>query len=213
MDCGTLPNLEHGTVTLKDQRTSHGARAVYTCHENYTLIGHEVRTCGDDSKWTNSTPQCLFDWCPDPPDIHGGVVHTSGHRAGDTATYSCQAGYVIAGEGVSLFFELTNSEKRQREFCRFCLVVLEESGPAKPPLASMLIVGLRPILTTAGTSFATVPLLWRVSWSIIVRRITGWMVKRFKSVPKKENGLAMHHFVNVSKSLCYLCIISTYSMQ
>lgn len=100
MDCGTLPNLEHGTVSLKDQRTSHGARAVYTCHENYTLIGHEIRTCGDDAKWTNSTPQCLFDWCPDPPDIHGGVVHTSGHRAGDTATYSCQPGYVITGEGV-----------------------------------------------------------------------------------------------------------------
>lgn len=100
VDCGTLPNLEHGTVTLQDQRTSHGAKAVYTCHENYTLIGHEIRTCGDDAKWTNSTPQCLFDWCPDPPDIHGGVVHTSGHRAGDTATYTCQPGYVISGEGV-----------------------------------------------------------------------------------------------------------------
>lgn len=101
VDCGHLPNLDHGSVVLKDGRTSHGARAVYSCHENYTLIGHEVRTCGDDGKWTNSTPQCLFDWCPDPPEIHGGIVTTTGHRAGDTATYTCQAGYIIFGQGVS----------------------------------------------------------------------------------------------------------------
>ncbi|XP_049819209.1 sushi, von Willebrand factor type A, EGF and pentraxin domain-containing protein 1 [Aethina tumida] len=100
VDCGHLPNLDHGSVVLKDGRTSHGARAVYSCHENYTLIGHEVRTCGDDGKWTNSTPQCLFDWCPDPPEIHGGIVTTTGHRAGDTATYTCQAGYIIFGQGV-----------------------------------------------------------------------------------------------------------------
>lgn len=87
-------------MSLEDGRTTHGAKAVYTCHENYTLIGHEMRMCGDDGKWTNSTPQCLFDWCPDPPAIHGGIVSISGHRAGDTATYSCQPGYIIFGQGV-----------------------------------------------------------------------------------------------------------------
>ncbi|XP_018565850.1 sushi, von Willebrand factor type A, EGF and pentraxin domain-containing protein 1 [Anoplophora glabripennis] len=100
VDCGDLPDLEHGTVTLEDRRTTHGGKAVYTCHENYTLIGHEMRICGDDGKWTNSTPECLFDWCPDPPAIHGGIVSISGHRAGDTATYACQPGYIIFGQGI-----------------------------------------------------------------------------------------------------------------
>ena len=101
VNCDTLPGLEHGTVTLKDKRTTYGAQAVYTCHENYTLIGHEVRTCGENSTWTNSTPQCLFDWCPDPPSINGGIVKNSGHRAGDTAVYACQSGFILFGQGVS----------------------------------------------------------------------------------------------------------------
>lgn len=100
VDCGKLPDLDHGTVALEDNRTTHGARALYTCHENYTLIGHERRTCGDDGFWNDKTPQCLFDWCPDPPAIHGGIVSTSGHRAGDTATYTCQAGFILFGQGV-----------------------------------------------------------------------------------------------------------------
>lgn len=66
------------------------------------MIGHEVRVCGDDGKWTNSTPKCLFDWCPDPPQIHGGTVIASGQRAGDTAKYTCYAGFIIFGEEVSV---------------------------------------------------------------------------------------------------------------
>ena len=87
---------------MKDNRTTFGAKIMYTCHENYTLIGHEERTCGGDGEWSESSPQCLFDWCPDPPSINGGVVTTTGRRAGDTATYSCQSGYILFGQGVSI---------------------------------------------------------------------------------------------------------------
>lgn len=73
---------------------------MYSCHENYTLIGREKRTCGDHGVWSDSTPECLLDWCPNPPEINGGVVRVSGHRAGDTATYICQAGYILFGQGV-----------------------------------------------------------------------------------------------------------------
>lgn len=104
VDCGKLPGLDHGSVSLADNRTTFGAKAVYTCHENYTLIGHEKRACGTDGKWSDTAPQCLFDWCPDPPSIHGGIVTASGHRAGDTATYSCQSGFILFGQGVSNSF-------------------------------------------------------------------------------------------------------------
>ncbi|XP_074034332.1 CUB and Sushi multiple domains furrowed [Leptinotarsa decemlineata] len=100
LDCGDLPGLDHGSVSIENQITTYGSKAVYTCHENYTLIGHEVRICGDDGKWTNSTPLCLFDWCQDPPSIHGGKVTVTGHRAGDTALYVCYPGYIIFGEEV-----------------------------------------------------------------------------------------------------------------
>lgn len=101
IDCGKVGKLEHGTVTIQSNRTTYGAEILYSCHENYTLIGHEVRTCGANGTWTNSTPQCLFDWCPDPPAINGGIVKTSGHRAGATAVYSCQSGFILFGQGVS----------------------------------------------------------------------------------------------------------------
>ncbi|PSN44564.1 hypothetical protein C0J52_12430 [Blattella germanica] len=100
VNCGTLPGLEHGYVILEDKRTTHGARAQYTCHENYTLIGRERRTCGDDGKWSDEQPQCLFDWCPEPPTVHGGTVQTSGRRAGQTATYTCQNGFILFGSPV-----------------------------------------------------------------------------------------------------------------
>lgn len=100
IDCGPLPPLPHGAVALALSRTTYGANATYTCHENYTLIGRERRTCDGEGMWSEDEPQCLYDWCPDPPSIAGGVVKTSGHRAGDTAEYSCSSGYILFGQGV-----------------------------------------------------------------------------------------------------------------
>lgn len=89
-------------MNLEDARTTHGARALYTCHENYTLIGKERRTCGDDGTWNGEQPKCLFDWCPEPPQINGGVVSVNGRRAGSTATYSCKFGFILFGQSVSM---------------------------------------------------------------------------------------------------------------
>lgn len=72
---------------------------MYTCHENYTLIGNENRTCGIDG-WSGKQPQCLVDWCPDPVQIAGGQVEMSGKRAGATAVYKCDSGYVLIGDPV-----------------------------------------------------------------------------------------------------------------
>ena len=99
VDCGGLPSFEHGAIILPEHRTSFGAQAMYTCHENYTLIGNENRTCGIDG-WTGKEPQCLVDWCPDPIQIAGGHVEMSGKRAGATAVYKCDLGYVLIGDPV-----------------------------------------------------------------------------------------------------------------
>lgn len=75
---------------------------MYTCHENYTLIGNENRTCGVDG-WSGKQPQCLVDWCPDPVQIAGGQVEMTGKRAGATAVYKCDPGYVLIGDPVRRF--------------------------------------------------------------------------------------------------------------
>lgn len=99
VECGGLPSLEHGAIILPELRSSFGAQAMYTCHENYTLIGNENRTCGMDG-WSGKQPQCLVDWCPDPIQIAGGHVELSGKRAGAKAIYKCDLGYVLIGDPV-----------------------------------------------------------------------------------------------------------------
>nr|CAD7569536.1 unnamed protein product [Timema californicum] len=98
VDCGSLSKLDHGVVMLEDNRTTHGAWARYSCHENYTLTGREKRQCGDDGKWSDEPPQCLFDWCPEPPVVHGGTVEVSGRRTGSVAIYTCKSGFIPFGE-------------------------------------------------------------------------------------------------------------------
>lgn len=111
IDCGDLPSLEHGAIVLTEQRTSYGALAQYTCHENYTLIGNENRTC-EISSWSGKQPQCLVDWCSDPAKIAGGNVQVNGRRAGATAIYKCDPGYVLIGEPVSCIQkQFLNSKK------------------------------------------------------------------------------------------------------
>lgn len=88
---------------------------MYTCHENYTLIGNENRTCGIDG-WTGKEPQCLVDWCPDPIQIAGGHVELSGKRAGATAVYKCDLGYVLIGDPVSGVCEIINKAEKNSYF-------------------------------------------------------------------------------------------------
>lgn len=92
--------MEHGSILLSEKRTTYGVQATYTCHENYTLIGNENRTCQIDG-WTGKQPQCLIDWCPDPPYVAGSTVQVNGKRAGSTAVYDCEKGFVLSGEPVS----------------------------------------------------------------------------------------------------------------
>lgn len=97
IDCGPLPTLEHGSIRMSENRTTFGIIAQYICHENYTLIGNENRSC-TLTGWTGKHPQCLVDWCPEPPQINGGKIKISGRRAGSTVTYTCDDGYVLIGE-------------------------------------------------------------------------------------------------------------------
>ncbi|KAJ2954182.1 hypothetical protein O0L34_g2416 [Tuta absoluta] len=97
VNCGGLPPIQDGEVTLVDGRTTHGARAQYSCRANHTLVGAAERACGGGGAWGGEAPRCLFDWCPEPPPVAGAAVVVSGHKAGDLATYTCQNGFILFG--------------------------------------------------------------------------------------------------------------------
>lgn len=100
VNCGDINTIQDGEVNLVDGRSTHGAKAIYTCRENFTLVGDAIRACGDGGKWTGKPPQCLFDWCTDPPMVAGATVSVSGHKAGSLAIYTCQNGFILFGPPV-----------------------------------------------------------------------------------------------------------------
>lgn len=110
-------------------RTTFGVQATYTCHENYTLIGNENRTCTASGQWSGAQPACLVDWCPEPPAIAGGgsVQLNGGKRAGSTVTYACASGYVLIGEPV-LSCGLGGEWTGKPPVCRF----VDCGAPARP---------------------------------------------------------------------------------
>ncbi|XP_052871678.1 sushi, von Willebrand factor type A, EGF and pentraxin domain-containing protein 1 [Anopheles cruzii] len=134
VDCGPLPALEHGSIILSEQRTSYGVVASYSCHENYTLIGNENRTCGS-AGWSGQQPKCLVDWCPEPPTIPGGRMQVSGRRAGSTALYACDHGFVLLGEPI-LSCGLGGNWTGRIPVCRF----VDCGMPARPDRGNLLLV-------------------------------------------------------------------------
>lgn len=134
IDCGPLKPLEHGAIIMSENRTSFGVQASYACHENFTLIGNENRTCQLDG-WSGDESHCLIDWCPEPPSITGGKVVISGRRAGSTATYNCDYGYVLLGEAV-LSCGLGGEWTGKPPTCRY----VDCGTPARPDRGSLFLV-------------------------------------------------------------------------
>uniref|UniRef100_A0A336K2F8 CSON012544 protein n=1 Tax=Culicoides sonorensis TaxID=179676 RepID=A0A336K2F8_CULSO len=134
IDCGQLPAIEHGSIILPEGRTTFGAIATYTCHENYTLIGNENRTC-ELAGWTGTQPQCLVDWCPEPPSVQGGKMKLSGRRAGSTVTYECEHGYILIGEPI-LSCGLGGEWTGKPPMCRF----VDCGTPARPDRGSLQLL-------------------------------------------------------------------------
>lgn len=108
--------------------------ATHACHENYTLIGNENRTCELEG-WSGKEPQCLVDWCPEPPTIVGGKVAVSGRRAGSTAGYECDYGYVLIGSNV-LSCGLGGEWTGKPPICRY----VDCGTPARPDRGNYLLV-------------------------------------------------------------------------
>lgn len=105
------------------------------------MIGNENRTCQTDG-WTGKQPQCLIDWCPDPPLVPGSTVLVNGKRAGSTAVYDCEKGFVLIGEPVSdskIYFVKTVVTFVTCLLNRFYLVDLEANGLSRQ-IVDLLIV-------------------------------------------------------------------------
>lgn len=92
----TLDAPANGSVDRTDGRT--GDVASYSCAAGYSLVGDRSRTCQPDGTWSGAAPTCMANRCT--PDLvapaNGSVSHTT-RRTGQSATFSCDAGYTLVG--------------------------------------------------------------------------------------------------------------------
>ncbi|KAL4229789.1 hypothetical protein ACF0H5_010180 [Mactra antiquata] len=88
--CPELQAPSKGTVTI----STNGAitTANFTCDGNNTLSGNQSRICQDDGTWSGQQPSCT---CPLIISPENGSVSIS--TDGLTATFTCDAGFILSG--------------------------------------------------------------------------------------------------------------------
>ncbi|XP_019625813.1 PREDICTED: LOW QUALITY PROTEIN: sushi, von Willebrand factor type A, EGF and pentraxin domain-containing protein 1-like [Branchiostoma belcheri] len=94
ISCSSLPPPTNGHVTggvMYEDAVS------FTCDEGYELLGSQTAVCQADVTWSSTTPTCQKKSCPVLDVIPDGAV-TGGHLYGDTATFTCSAGYQLVGD-------------------------------------------------------------------------------------------------------------------
>lgn len=60
VDCGPLTSQPDMHIELEGNNTKVGAKAVYSCLENYLLLGTSERICQSDGTWSEDEPACLY---------------------------------------------------------------------------------------------------------------------------------------------------------
>lgn len=93
--CEIFRPLRNGHISFYG--STPGSKAVHSCYPGFELVGQETRTCQLDGLWSGNTPFCKKVKCTMLTIPENGRVALIGIHFGDTATYSCLAGFDLQG--------------------------------------------------------------------------------------------------------------------
>lgn len=96
VDCGPVPEIENGNSTLVSDPST-ADQVLYTCLAGYYISGTDVRYCQSNGSWNGTDPVCLLKDCGLPLSIENGTVTFNTTTYGQSAVYSCNAGYQLIG--------------------------------------------------------------------------------------------------------------------
>ena len=106
VDCRTPTTPTNGHVTYI--LTTFTSIATYSCGNGYVLSGPNSRFCQADGTWSGSEPTCanastceVMDCSPLTDPANGQIV-TPSITFGSVATYSCEKGYVLSGQNMTI---------------------------------------------------------------------------------------------------------------
>ncbi|XP_052791561.1 sushi, von Willebrand factor type A, EGF and pentraxin domain-containing protein 1-like [Mya arenaria] len=83
--------VENGNFTIRSNGLE--TSAIYSCDDDYTLVGDEVLYCASDGSWADNIPVCVCSSFQMP--TNGGIQISAD---GTTATYTCGDGYALNGQ-------------------------------------------------------------------------------------------------------------------
>ncbi|KAH3822249.1 hypothetical protein DPMN_124023 [Dreissena polymorpha] len=99
MDCGQLTAPINGTVTMNS--TKYEGIASFACDTGFYMSGSNTTSCNASGNWDTTTPSCFPIDCGDvQPPLNGYVSYTNS-TFNETATFSCQIGFVMSGYNIT----------------------------------------------------------------------------------------------------------------
>ena len=101
LECKNPDGITNGNFELIDGDKEYGARVQYTCVTGYEIIsGDELLTCNKDELWVGTVPTCQIVSCVTVNAPLNGIIVNMGqdtYTYGDSVSFSCNTGYMIAG--------------------------------------------------------------------------------------------------------------------
>ncbi|CAG2104634.1 unnamed protein product, partial [Medioppia subpectinata] len=108
VECGRVQTILKGEVIYVNSTTYLNSQLVYACSSGYKLVGTKTRVCGEDSRWSASTPKCEEIRCVSPEVPKNSSVVYSGNdrstsdsfKVGSTVQYRCSLGHIVQGQSL-----------------------------------------------------------------------------------------------------------------
>ncbi|XP_064624477.1 CUB and sushi domain-containing protein 3-like [Lineus longissimus] len=98
--CGTPDKPANGSMYMSDGDRMN-SKATYNCDDDYQLNGNSVRECLSTGTWSGETPTCQEIHCEYPVvPANGSVSLSDEDNYSSTATYTCDDGFQLKGDGV-----------------------------------------------------------------------------------------------------------------
>ena len=101
--CNPVNCGDPGTITNGDRAGdvfTYQAQIIYSCHDEFSLVGSQAITCQSNGSWSDTVPVCTHIDCTDPGIPANGVRIGNDFSYNSSVSFSCYSGYQLNGSGV-----------------------------------------------------------------------------------------------------------------
>lgn len=98
--CGSPPSVPNAVI--EGDSFKQGDIITYKCRSGYELVGNSLLTCGINSVWLGSPPNCVEVDCGPPPVLPAATITVGRTTFKSAAQLVCNTGYILKGNATML---------------------------------------------------------------------------------------------------------------